>query len=126
MLTFFASVASLVTGSFVGFLARKKIAEATIGSAEKEADSILINAKKLAEAKKKEILLEAKEESLIIKNNIELEANALKIQNQQFEARISQQEEFGHSHCLLATLAETGTNTTPLHTKVTFCVLLLR
>lgn len=93
MVTFFASVASLVTGSFVGFLARKKIAEAAIGSAEKEADTILINAKKQAEAKKKEILLEAKEESLVIKNNIELEANALKIQNQQFEARISEKEE---------------------------------
>lgn len=72
---------------------RKKIAEATIGSAEKEADSILIDAKKKAEAKKKEILLEAKEESLKVKNDIENEIKERKQEIQKFEKRIIQKEE---------------------------------
>ena len=72
---------------------RKKIAEATIGSAEKEADNILINAKKKAEAKKKEILLEAKEESLKVKNDIENEIKERKQEIQRSEKRLIQKEE---------------------------------
>lgn len=84
---------SLLIGSFIGFFIRKKIAEATIGSAEKEADNILISAKKEAEAKKKEILIEAKEESLKIKNEIEKESKERKAEIQKFEKRIIQKEE---------------------------------
>ncbi len=84
---------SLLLGSIIGFAVRKKIAEATIGSAEKEADNILISAKKEAEAKKKEILLEAKEESLKIKNEIEKESKERKAEIQKFEKRLIQKEE---------------------------------
>jgi len=72
---------------------RKKIAEAAIGSAEKEADSIIINAKKTAEAKKKEILLEAKEESLKAKNEMERENKERKNELQRLEKRLLQREE---------------------------------
>lgn len=86
-------VCSIIIGGLIGFAMRKKIAEATIGSAEKEADSILINAKKKAEAKKKEILLEAKEESLKFKNDIENEIKERKQEMQKFEKRLIQKEE---------------------------------
>ncbi len=87
------SIISIVIGGAIGFSIRKKIAEATIGSAEKEADNILISAKKEAEAKKKEILLEAKEESLKVKNEIERESKERKQELQKFEKRLIQKEE---------------------------------
>ena len=55
-----------VIASFIaygrGFEARKKKAEAEIGSAEQEAKRIISEAEKAAESKKREALLEAKEE----------------------------------------------------------------
>ena len=87
------SIISIVIGGAIGFAIRKKIAEATIGSAEKEADNILISAKKEAEAKKKEILLETKEESLRVKNEIERESKERKQELQKFEKRLIQKEE---------------------------------
>ena len=86
-------IVSIIIGGLIGFAMRKKVAEATIGSAEKEADNILINAKKEAEAKKKEILLEAKEESLKVKNEIEKESKERKQEIQKFEKRLIQKEE---------------------------------
>ena len=47
---------------FIGMLARKAKAEKAIGSAEKEAKRILSDAIKTAEARKKELLIEAKDE----------------------------------------------------------------
>ena len=93
IITIIVCVLSVIIGGLVGFFMRKKIAEATIGSAEKEADNILINAKKEAEAKKKEILLEAKEESLKVKNEIENESRERKQEIQKFEKRLIQKEE---------------------------------
>ena len=68
-------VALLVGAAIAGFLAyrkgvqsgveqRKQQAEATIGSAEKEAGRILEDAKKEAEAKRKNAMVEAKDEIL--------------------------------------------------------------
>lgn len=89
-----SGIVSLLIGSIIGFAVRKRFAEATIGSAEKEADNILISAKKEAEAKKKEVLLEAKEESLKIKNEIEKEIKERKAEIQKFEKRLIQKEEY--------------------------------
>ncbi|WP_334309014.1 ribonuclease Y [uncultured Tyzzerella sp.] len=91
--TIIVGAISIIIGGLIGFAMRKKVAEATIGSAEKEADNILINAKKEAEAKKKEILLEAKEESLKVKNEIEKESKERKQEIQKFEKRLIQKEE---------------------------------
>ena len=91
--TLVSSVITLVIGCFVGMIVRKRVCEATIGSAEKEAENILINAKKEAEGKKKEILLEAKEESLKIKNEIEKECKERKQEMLKFERRLIQKEE---------------------------------
>ena len=57
---------ALVGGAVVGFFAgqahRKKVAEATIGSANQEATRIINQALTTAEQKKKEAILEAKDE----------------------------------------------------------------
>jgi ribonuclease Y len=72
---------------------RKKIAEAEIGSAEENALKIRADAQKLAESKKREVLLEAKEE--IHKSRIELEKEIKDRRNeiQRLERRLVQKEE---------------------------------
>ncbi len=77
----------------MGVFLRKKIAETAIGSAEKEADNIISYAKKDADAIKKEILIEAKEEALKQKNEIEKESKQIKTELQNFEKRLIQKEE---------------------------------
>ena len=49
-------------GIFAGYLYRKKVAEKEIGSAEDEAKRIINDAIKAAEAKKRESVVEAREE----------------------------------------------------------------
>ena len=49
-------------GFFMGISHRKKVAEGEIGSAEQEAKRIVSEALKTAEAKKKETILEGKDE----------------------------------------------------------------
>ena len=57
-----AAVVFGVAGYIIGGLHRKKVAEATIGSANKEAARIVNEALTEAETKKKEDILEAKDE----------------------------------------------------------------
>ena len=66
----FCVVSFVVAGLIFGFIAfkmgvnyRKKVAEAEIGCAEEQAKKILIDAAKDADTKKKEAIIEAKEES---------------------------------------------------------------
>ena len=86
-------VAALVVGILVGFLIRKKIGEAKIGSAEAEAKRILDEGVKDAEAKKKEVLLEAKEETLRLRNETERELKERRGEVSRQERRINQKEE---------------------------------
>ena len=83
--------------SFFGFLAgilyRKKVAESTLGSAEIEAENIIEEAKRTAEARSKEMLLEAKEESIKIKNEAEKDAKERRNELQRLEKRQLQKEE---------------------------------
>ena len=58
------AVVSIAVGVFGGMVLRKKIAEGKIGSAEEEAKRIILDGEKQAETKKKEALIEAKEEIL--------------------------------------------------------------
>lgn len=67
------AVGALVIGVLVGILVRKKIGEKKIGSAEKEAERIVAEAKKAGEAKQKEMIVEAKEDILRAKNEAERE-----------------------------------------------------
>ena len=68
-----AAVASLIVGLLVGFVIRKKISEAKIGSAELEAKRIVEEGEKTAETLKKEALIEAKEKIIKEKNEFEKE-----------------------------------------------------
>ena len=81
----------------IAFLAgvshRKKIAEATIGSAEQEAKRIVSDAIKSAEAKKKEAVLEGKDEIHRLRNESEREINDRRKEVQRQERRIQQKEE---------------------------------
>ena len=86
-------VVALAIGILVGFLIRKKIGEAKIGSAEAEAKRILEEGSKDAEAKKKEALLEAKEETLRLRNETERELKERRAEVTRQERRISQKEE---------------------------------
>ena len=56
-----------------GIKYRQKVAEAKIGGAETKAKEVIDDALKAADAKKREILLEAKEDALKIKNDMENE-----------------------------------------------------
>ncbi len=76
-----------------GFEARRKQAEAQIGSAEQEAERIVSEAFKQGESKKREALLEAKEE--IHKSRVELDRDIKDRRNefQRLERRLLQKEE---------------------------------
>ena len=86
-------VASLAIGALVGFLIRKKIGEAKIGSAELEAKRILEEGSKNADAKKKEAILEAKEETLRLRNEAEREMKERRSEISRQERRLTQKEE---------------------------------
>lgn len=86
-------VAALAIGSLVGFFIRKKIGESKIGSAEAEAKRILNESSKNAEARKKEILLEAKEETLRLRNETERELKERRAEVTRMERRLNQKEE---------------------------------
>ena len=94
-------VAGLLVGAVIaGFVAfksgvshRKKTAEAAIGSAEAEAERIMSEAKSAAESKKKEMLLEAKDEIHRLRNESEKELKERRSDVQRQERRIQQKEE---------------------------------
>lgn len=76
-----------------GIMYRKKIAEKKIGDAESEAQKIISEGERKAEARKREILVEAKEE--IHKSRIDIERDLKERRNeiQRLERRILQKEE---------------------------------
>lgn len=78
---------------FLGSNHRKNTAEATIGSAEQEAKRILSDAIKSSEAKKKEILLEGKDELHKLRNESDREINDRRREIQHQEKRMIQKEE---------------------------------
>ncbi|WP_242846245.1 ribonuclease Y [Anaeromassilibacillus senegalensis] len=86
-----------VISGVIAFLAgvnhRKKIAEFTIGSAEQEAKRIVSDAIKTAEAKKKEAVLEGKDEIHRQRAEAEKELNERRKEVQRQERRIQQKEE---------------------------------
>ena len=86
-------VVGLLIGAVIGMAYRKKIAEGKIGSAELEAARIVERAIIDSEAKKKEVLLEAKEESIRTKNELEKEAKERRNEITRNERRLTQKEE---------------------------------
>ncbi|MBQ9132236.1 MAG: ribonuclease Y [Clostridia bacterium] len=86
-------VAALAIGGAMGFLARKKIGESKIGSAEEEAKRIVEEGSQKAEARRKELLLEAKEETLRLRNEAERELKERRAEVSRLERRLNQKEE---------------------------------
>ena len=93
LLTVVAAVVGVVAGIFVGVVYRKKVAEAEIGSAEQEAKRIVADAMKSAEAKKKEAILEGKDEVHRLRTEGEKELSERRKEVQRQERRIQQKEE---------------------------------
>ena len=86
----------VVTAIIIWFAAityYKKGVEAKIGSAEARSNEIIDEALKTAETKKREALLEAKEESLKTKNELERETKERRNELQRYEKRVLLKEE---------------------------------
>jgi len=88
----FALVAA-AGGTAVGYWIRKKLAEAKIASAEEAARKILDDAQHSADAKKKESLIEAKEEIHRFRAEAERELKERRSEVQRMERRLQQKEE---------------------------------
>ena len=86
-------LACLVVGILVGVILRRKIAEAKIGSAERQAVEILENAMRQAETRKKEALLEAKDEIFRQRSETEADLKERRREVAHQERRIQQKEE---------------------------------
>ncbi len=86
-------IIGLILGFVIGGLHRKKVAEAAIGSAEQEANKIISDAISTAEAKKKEAILEAKDEIHKQRTETEKELRERRNEVQRLERRITQKEE---------------------------------
>ena len=93
-------IAVIVTGVIVAAITwivanqhRQKTYEAKIGSAEERSREIIDEALKIAETKKREALLEAKEESLKTKNELEKETKERRAELQRYEKRVLSKEE---------------------------------
>ena len=71
----------------------KKVSEAKLGSADEKAREIIDDALKTAEAKKREALLEVKEESIRTKNDLDKEIKERRAEAQRYERRVQQKEE---------------------------------
>ena len=80
-------------GFFMGISHRKKVAEGEIGSAEQEAKRIVSEALKTAEAKKKETILEGKDELHRLRNESEKELSERRREVQSQERRMQNKEE---------------------------------
>ena len=82
-----------IVGFFAGSAFRRKSAEKTIGSAEDEAKRILNDALKAAETKKRESLLEAKDEIHQLRQETEKDLRERRSEVQRQEHRLQQKEE---------------------------------
>lgn len=71
----------------------KKNYEAKVGKAEEKSREIIDEAQIIAETKKRETLLEAKEESIRTKNELEKEARERRAEVQRYERRVLNKEE---------------------------------
>ncbi|HIX15423.1 MAG TPA: ribonuclease Y [Candidatus Hungatella pullicola] len=91
-----ALVASVIVAFIAWFAAiayRQKTYESKIGSAEEKSREIIDEALKTAETKKREALLEAKEESIRTKNELDKETRERRAELQRYERRVLSKEE---------------------------------
>ena len=80
------AVVGVAAGYFIGYNNRKKTAEAQIGSAEAEATRLVNEAIKTADQKRKEAVLEAKDEAFRLKAEVDARKVANKIESEREKA----------------------------------------
>ena len=85
-------LAGLAIGFFVGMMYRKKVAEAEIGSAEMEATRLINEAIRAGENRKKEMLLEAKDEIHRSRTDHDKEVKERRAELSKQERRLEQKE----------------------------------
>ena len=88
-----AIIAAVLITAKVTTTRLKKNAEGTIGNAEEKAREIIDEALKTAENKKRESLLEVKEETIRTKNELDKENKERRAEAQRYERRVQQKEE---------------------------------
>lgn len=91
-----AAVAAVIVAPITWVVAiayRKRVYETKIGKAEEKSREIIDEALKVAETKKREALLEAKEESIKTKNELEKETRERRAELQRYERRVLNKEE---------------------------------
>ena len=88
-----AVIVSAVVSAWIALSVYKKKVAKQIGNAEEKAREIIDEALKTAEAKKREGLLEIKEESIKAKNELDKEVKERRAEVQRSERRIQQKEE---------------------------------
>ena len=86
-------VIAIVFGFAVGYLFRKIFVDKKLGSAEKQAQIIIENAKKEAETEKKRRLIELKDEQFRLRQEFEKETREQRQELRNIEKRIQQREE---------------------------------
>ena len=89
----FASLLSYKKGFALGVEHRKQIAEAQFGSAEEKAKAIISEAERTADARKREALLEAKEENQKLRQELDKEIKERRNEISRQEHRVNQKEE---------------------------------
>ena len=82
-----------LAGGAVGYLVRKNVAEGKIATAEEQAIRIVQDAEQTGEAKRKEIMMEAKEEIHRLRSDMERENKDRRNDLQRQERRLLQKEE---------------------------------
>ncbi len=87
------ALVSIVVTAIVTSYVRKTTIEKKIGNAEEKARAIIDDALKVAERSKREALLEAKEESLKTKNELDKETKERRAELQRYERRVLSKEE---------------------------------
>ncbi len=85
-------VSAVITGLVVTTV-QKKSSKSTIGNAQNKAREIIDEALKTAESKKRESMLEVKEESIRAKNELDKEIKERRAEAQRTERRLQQKEE---------------------------------
>lgn len=93
LVTVLVALVVAVATWFAAINYRKNVVEAKIGSAEEKARQIIDDAVKNAETKKRESLLEIKEESIKTKNELDKEIKERRAEIQRNERRVVQKEE---------------------------------
>lgn len=92
-ITLISILLSLIVGVVVGYFIRRSIAEAKIAGAKGSAEQILEEARREADALKKEALLEAKDENHKLRTEMENELRERRNELQKQENRLMQKEE---------------------------------